>query len=344
MTAFLEVSDLRVEFRTEDGIVRAVDGVSYSVEKGRTLAVVGESGSGKSVTSNAVMGLLNRKTSTVSGEVRLDGEELISASPERVRELRGKRMAMIFQDPLSSLHPFYRIGRQLTEAIQVHQKVDDKTARGRAVEMLRRVGIPNPDQRVDVFPHQMSGGMRQRVMIAMALVNDPELLIADEPTTALDVTVQAQIIDLLRDLQNEFGTAIVLITHDLGVVADMADEVVVMYGGRVVEHAPVQDVYYRPQMPYTWGLLSSVPRTDVAGGRLEPIPGSPPSLLRLPKGCVFRPRCEYHQLVPGNRCDTERPDLLPVPGHPVQTVRCHLDPDVRARLATERFDLAEESA
>jgi peptide/nickel transport system ATP-binding protein len=335
VTAFLEVTDLRVEFPTEDGIVRAVDGVSYTVEKGRTLAVVGESGSGKSVTSNAIMGLLNRKTAKVTGEVRLDGEELISASEQRVRELRGKRMAMIFQDPLSSLHPFYRVGNQLVEAAKVHQQLDDDAARERAIEMLRRVGIPSPEQRIDVYPHQMSGGMRQRVMIAMALINDPELLIADEPTTALDVTVQAQIIDLLRDLQREFGAAIVLITHDLGVVADMADEVVVMYGGRVVEHGSVEDVYYRPEMPYTWGLLSSVPRLDQAGGRLEPIGGAPPSLLRLPKGCVFRPRCDYHHLVPGNRCDVERPALLPTaPGH---EVRCHIDPEQRRAIALERF-------
>jgi peptide/nickel transport system ATP-binding protein len=334
--AFLDVKDLLVQFPTEDGVVNAVDGVAFSVQKGRTLAIVGESGSGKSVTSQAIMGLVNRKTSKVTGEVRLDGEELISARPEQVRSLRGKRMAMIFQDPLSSLHPFYTVGKQLVEAIQVHQDVSKDVALKQAREMLDRVGIPSPERRLKDYPHNLSGGMRQRIMIAMALLNGPELLIADEPTTALDVTVQAQIIELLRDLQKEFGTAIVLITHDLGVVADMADDVVVMYGGRIVERGSVDDIYYRPQMPYTWGLLGSVPRMDVGRNeRLEPIPGQPPSLIRLPKGCVFRPRCPYHELVPGNRCDTERPDLVPVT--PDHAVRCHLEPAQRREIAVERL-------
>ena len=334
--AFLDVRDLRVLFPTEDGVVSAVDGVDFSVEKGKTLAIVGESGSGKSVTSQAIMGLINRKTAKMTGEVYLDGEELVGARPEQVRSLRGKRMAMIFQDPLSSLHPFYTIGKQLAEAVQVHQKVSKQEAYGQARDMLARVGIPNPERRVKDYPHNLSGGMRQRVMIAMALLNSPELLIADEPTTALDVTVQAQIIELLNDLQSEFGTAIVLITHDLGVVADMADDVVVMYGGRVVERGSVEDVYYRPQMPYTWGLLGSVPRMDTdRGDRLEPIPGQPPSLIRLPKGCVFRPRCPYHELVPGNRCDTERPALEPV--SPEHSVRCHLEPAQRTEIAVERL-------
>jgi peptide/nickel transport system ATP-binding protein len=333
---FLDVRDLRVQFPTEDGIVNAVDGVAFSVEKGRTLAIVGESGSGKSVTSQAIMGLINRKTAKMTGEVYLDGEELVGARPEQVRSLRGKRMAMIFQDPLSSLHPFYTIGKQLAEAVRVHQKVSKSEALGQARVMLDRVGIPNPERRLKDYPHNLSGGMRQRVMIAMALLNDPELLIADEPTTALDVTVQAQILDLLRDLQSEFGTAIVLITHDLGVVADMANDVVVMYGGRVVERGSVEDIYYRPEMPYTWGLLGSVPRMDVdRGERLEPIPGQPPSLIRLPKGCVFRPRCPYHELVPGNRCDTDRPDLLGV--SPDHAVRCHLEPAQRKEIAEERL-------
>jgi peptide/nickel transport system ATP-binding protein len=333
---FLDVKDLRVQFPTEDGIVNAVDGVSFSVEKNQTLAIVGESGSGKSVTAQAVMGLINRKSATITGEVFLDGEELVSASKEQVRSLRGKRMAMIFQDPLSSLHPFYSIGRQLVEAIRVHQDLSKAKALGISRDMLDRVGIPNPDRRVKDYPHNLSGGMRQRVMIAMALLNDPELLIADEPTTALDVTVQAQIIELLRGLQKEFGTAIVLITHDLGVVADMADQVVVMYGGRVVENAGIEDIYYRPEMPYTWGLLGSVPRMDVARHeRLEPIPGQPPSLIRLPKGCVFRPRCPYHELVPGNRCDDERPDLVPTSA--THAVRCHLEPTQRREIAAERL-------
>jgi peptide/nickel transport system ATP-binding protein len=336
--AFLDVRDLRVQFPTEDGIVNAVDGVDFAVEKGKTLAIVGESGSGKSVTSQAIMGLINRKTAKMTGEVYLDGEELVGARPEQVRSLRGKRMAMIFQDPLSSLHPFYTIGKQLSEAVLVHQKVSKQEALKQAVELLARVGIPNPERRVKDYPHNLSGGMRQRVMIAMALVNSPELLIADEPTTALDVTVQAQIIDLLRDLQGEFGTAIVLITHDLGVVADMADDVVVMYGGRIVERGSVDDIYYRPEMPYTLGLLGSVPRMDTdRGNRLEPIPGQPPSLIRLPKGCVFRPRCPYHELVPGNRCDTDRPDLLPVT--PEHSVRCHIEPAQRREIAAERLTL-----
>ena len=333
---FLDVKDLRVSFPTEDGVVNAVDGVDFSVHKGQTLAIVGESGSGKSVTSQAVMGLINRKTAKVSGEVRLDGEELIGAKPEQVRSLRGKRMAMIFQDPLSSLHPFYSIGKQLVEAVQVHQKVSKDAAMRQARDMLDRVGIPSPDRRLKDFPHNLSGGMRQRVMIAMALLNSPELLIADEPTTALDVTVQAQIINLLTDLQHEFGTAIVLITHDLGVVADMADDVVVMYGGRIVERGNVDDIYYRPEMPYTLGLLGSVPRMNVdRAERLEPIPGQPPSLISLPKGCVFRPRCAYHELVPGNRCDVERPELLPVT--PDHAVRCHIEPARRREIALERL-------
>ncbi len=332
---FLKVRDLEVEFTTEDGKLKAVDKVSYDVFRGKTLAIVGESGSGKSVSSMAVMGLLNRKTTAIGGEVWLDGEELIAATDDRVRQLRGEKMAMIFQDPLSSLHPFYKIGKQLVEAVQVHQPLDKKGARARAKEMLDRVGIPDPDKRLDSYPHELSGGMRQRVMIAMALVNDPQMIIADEPTTALDVTVQAQIIDLLRDLQDDFGTAIVLITHDLGVVADMADEVLVMYGGRCVEQAEHRELFYRPQMPYTWGLLSSVPRTDINLERLEPIPGNPPSLLKLPKGCVFRPRCTYHDQVPDGLCDTVRPELVESePGH---LARCHLTVEQRLQIMTDKF-------
>ena len=332
---FLKVRDLEVTFSTEDGKLKAVDGVSYDVVRGRTLAIVGESGSGKSVSSLAVMGLLNRKTTGITGEVWLDGEELVAATPDRVRQLRGEKMSMIFQDPLSSLHPFYKIGKQLVEAIQIHRPLDKTAARARAKEMLDRVGIPDPEKRLDAYPHELSGGMRQRVMIAMALVNDPQMLIADEPTTALDVTVQAQIIDLLRDLQEDFGTAIVLITHDLGVVADMADDVLVMYGGRAVETAEHRNLFYRPQMPYTWGLLSSVPRTDVNAERLEPIPGNPPSLLTLPKGCVFRPRCTYHEQVPDGLCDSTRPELTESePGH---FARCHLTAEQRHEIMVERF-------
>jgi peptide/nickel transport system ATP-binding protein len=332
---YLKVRDLTVEFTTEDGTLRAVDSMSYDVHRGRTLAIVGESGSGKSVSSLAVMGLLNRKTTAITGEVWLDGEELIAATDERVRQLRGRKMSMIFQDPLSSLHPFYKIGKQLVEAVQVHQEVDKTAALARSKELLDRVGIPDPVKRLESYPHELSGGMRQRVMIAMALVNDPEMIIADEPTTALDVTVQAQIIDLLRDLQDELGTAIVLITHDLGVVADMADDVLVMYGGRAVEQAPHRKLFYRPQMPYTWGLLASVPRTDIDMERLAPIPGNPPSLLNLPKGCVFRPRCTYHDQVPGDLCDTVRPELTESePGH---LARCHMTREQRLAIMVERF-------
>ncbi len=336
MSAFLEVEDLCVRFSTEDGIVQAVDGVSLSVEKGRTLAVVGESGSGKSVTSAAIMGLHSRKQAKITGSIRLDGEELVGAEDRRLRELRGKRMAMIFQDPLSSLHPFYRIGSQLVEAIRVHRDVSKSDARARVVDMLKKVGIPNAERRIDEFPHQLSGGMRQRVMIAMALINDPELIIADEPTTALDVTVQAQILELLGSLQEEFGTAIILITHDLGVVAETADDVAVMYAGRVVERGTVRDIFYRPQMPYTWGLLSSLPRlTDDRTARLAPIPGQPPSLINLPPGCVFQPRCEYWQNVPDDRCKKERPTLDEVAdGH---AIRCFLTDEQRQHYAAERL-------
>jgi peptide/nickel transport system ATP-binding protein len=342
--AYVEVRDLRVEFPTEDGLVRAVDGVSFSVDRGQTLAIVGESGSGKSVTSQAIMGLHNRKTTHISGEVLLGGDDLISMADEDVRRRRGQEMAMIFQDPLSSLHPFYTIAKQLVEAVQVHQNVSGGEARKQAIAMLDRVGIPNAERRIDDYPHQLSGGMRQRVMIAMALLNGPSLLIADEPTTALDVTVQAQILQLLKDLQRDFNTAIIMITHDLGVVADMADEVVVMYGGRLVEHGSVDEIFHHPEMPYTLGLLASMPRLDRArSSRLDPIPGLPPSLINLPKGCVFRPRCTYHQLVPGGRCDTERPELeTSSPGH---EVRCHIPAEQRRAIAAERLGTAiEESA
>ena len=334
--SLLEITDLKVHFETDDGLVRAVDGISYTVDRGQTLGIVGESGSGKSVSSLTVMGLSRSRNAHISGSIKFDGKELLSASDDDLREIRGDDIAMIFQDPLSSLHPFYKVGAQIVEAIQTHRDVSKSQARDRAVEMLGLVGIPEPRKRADAYPHEFSGGMRQRAMIAMALLNSPELLSADEPTTALDVTVQAQIINLLTDLQHEFGTAIVLITHDLGVVADMADDVVVMYGGRIVERGNVDDIYYRPEMPYTLGLLGSVPRMDVdRAERLEPIPGQPPSLIRLPKGCVFRPRCPYHELVPGNRCAVERPELLPVT--PDHAVRCHIEPARRREIALERL-------
>ena len=332
--SYLSVSDLRVQFPTEDGLVNAVEGVSLSVVRGKTLAIVGESGSGKSVTALAIMGLLNRKSAKVTGEVWLDSEELIDMSDKAHRQLRGNKMAMIFQDPMSSLHPFYRVGAQLTEAVRVHRKVSKAAARAEAIEMLNRVGIPAPKRRIDDYPHQLSGGMRQRVMIAMALINSPALLIADEPTTALDVTVQAQILDLIGTLQSEFNTAVILITHDLGIVADVADEVLVMYGGRAVEQAPTERLYARPEMPYTLGLLSSIPRMDrERADRLDPIPGNPPSPLRHPTGCVFHPRCKYTDLVPDRACFEVRPELLP--SEPDHLVRCHLPPETRRQIAAD---------
>jgi peptide/nickel transport system ATP-binding protein len=322
--ALLEVQDLRVHFRTQDGLVKAVDGVSYRLERGRTLGIVGESGSGKSVTSLAVMGLHHGSSAQISGHIRLDGEELVGAPPARVRELRGDKMAMIFQDPLSSLHPYFSIGSQIVEAYRVHHPdATKKQARQRAVDMLGRVGIPEPSARVDDYPHQFSGGMRQRVMIAMALCNDPELLIADEPTTALDVTVQAQILDLIHDLQSEFGSAVVMITHDLGVVAELSDDILVMYAGRVAEYGSAADIFGQPGHPYTWGLLASMPRMDRERlARLVPIPGTPPSLIRVPSGCPFHPRCRYGHLN-GGRSETEVPELRATEetGH---LVACHL--------------------
>jgi peptide/nickel transport system ATP-binding protein len=344
MSAYVRVEDLAVTFPTEDGAVHAVNGVSFTVERGRTLAIVGESGCGKSVTSQAIMGLLNRRTAQITGEVWVGDEELIGASDERLRQVRGKEIAMIFQDPFASLHPFYTIGRQLAEAVTAHESVSKAQAKARALEMLHEVGIPNADRRIDDYPHQLSGGMRQRVMIAMALINSPKVLIADEPTTALDVTVQAQIMDLLKRLQKAHDTAIILITHDLGVVADSADEVAVMYAGRVVERGSLEDIYYRPQMPYTVGLLSSVPRLDAVADRLLPIPGQPPSLLSLPAGCSFAPRCPVRQLVPGDACATTMPDLLPVPGDEKHLVRCHLDAADRSRSAHERLDALTKGA
>jgi peptide/nickel transport system ATP-binding protein len=331
---FLAVNDLSVAFPTEDGLVRAVEGVSLSVERGRTLAIVGESGSGKSVTAQAIMGLVNRKAAKVTGEIWLDGQELIGLPQDEVQELMGDQVAMIFQDPMSSLHPFYRVGDQICEAIRAHRKMGAAAARKETLEMLRHVGIPAAERRIDAYPHQLSGGMRQRVMIAMALINSPALLIADEPTTALDVTVQAQILELISRLQKEFGTTVILITHDLGIVADVADDVAVMYGGRIVELSSTKTLYDRPEMPYTLGLLSSIPRMDRdLPERLDPIRGNPPSPINLPKGCVFQPRCNYWERVPGGACLTVRPDLLE--SEPDHLVRCHLRPDERQQIARD---------
>ena len=314
MKPFLEVKNLCVSFPTEDGLVRASNDISFTVSRGETLAVVGESGSGKSVTSLAVMGLHNRKRTNISGEAILNlptgPVDTISASPEVVRKLRGKAMAMIFQDPMSALHPYYTIGNQITEAWRLYNEGSKADGIKRAVELLDLVGIPGAAKRVNEFPHQFSGGMRQRVMIAMALANNPSLLIADEPTTALDVTIQSQILQLLRDMQKEFNMAVILITHDLGVVAEVADRVCVMYAGKIVEQSNIDELYYRPDHPYTIGLLNSIPRVDqLEGRRLQAIPGQPPSLISLPAGCSFRPRCAHSKLVPNNRCATDAPGL-----------------------------------
>jgi peptide/nickel transport system ATP-binding protein len=328
--ALLEVEDLHVHFHTDDGIVKAVDGVSYRVERGSALGIVGESGSGKSVSSLTVMGLTRFfKSAQITGSVKFDGKELLTASDEEMRRIRGNDIAMIFQDPLSSLHPFYRIGKQLVEAIQSHRNVSKAQALDRAVEMLGLVGIPEPRKRVDSYPHEFSGGMRQRVMIAMALCNDPKLLIADEPTTALDVTVQAQILDLIQRLQSELDTAIVMITHDLGVVAEVTDQIAVMYAGEIIEHASKETIFAGPEHPYTWGLLRSIPRLDLPRGEeLVPISGRPPSLITLPGGCSFHPRCPYVQ----ESHRVEHPPLDPVPDDSEHVVRCLLPAETRRRI------------
>jgi peptide/nickel transport system ATP-binding protein len=327
---FLDVRDLRVHFPTEDGLVKSVDGLSFHVERGKTLGIVGESGSGKSVTSMSVMGLHKAGTARVSGQILLDGQDLLTTSPEEVRRLRGKKMAMIFQDPLSAMHPYYTVGDQIIEAYRIHNDVSKKEARAHAIEMLDRVGIPQPDRRVDSYPHQYSGGMRQRAMIAMALSCDPDLLIADEPTTALDVTVQAQILDLIRDLQREFNSAVIIITHDLGVVAELADDILVMYAGRAVEYGTADQIFDAPEHPYTWGLLSSMPRLDrPRSQRLMPIPGSPPSLINVPSGCPFHPRCAYRDRN-GGASERERPALTDTGRD--HLVACHLGTEERRRI------------
>jgi peptide/nickel transport system ATP-binding protein len=313
----LEVRDLTVSFDTPDGVVQAVRGLSFEVGKGETVAVVGESGSGKSVATQTITGLV--RGARISGEAIFDGIDLIDADAETLRRIRGARIGMIFQDPLSSLHPYYRVGWQIVEMIRAHDRsVSKRQARDRAAELLTMVGIPHAAARIDDFPHQFSGGMRQRVMIAMAMALDPELLIADEPTTALDVTVQAQVLEVMRDLQDRFGTAIILITHDLGVVAHLADHVVVMYAGAVMERARRRDLFYRHQHPYTEGLLTSLPSQDTE--RLTPIRGTPPSLIDLPAGCPFAPRCRYAF----DRCRTETPPLLIVDGDPEHESACWL--------------------
>jgi oligopeptide/dipeptide ABC transporter ATP-binding protein len=329
MAPLLEVRDLRTEFATDDGVVHAVDGVSFAVEPGRVLGIVGESGSGKSVTCLTVMGLNDPKFATSTGEVLFRGEDLLKASPGRLRDIRGNEIAMIFQDPMTSLNPVHKIGSQLEEAILLHQDVSHKQARARALEMLKAVGIPRPERRIDDYPHQFSGGMRQRVMIAMALVNSPDLLIADEPTTALDVTTQAQILALLKRLQDEFGSAVILITHDLGVVAETADDVIVMYAARIAERGPVDAIFAQPRHPYTWGLMGSLPRLNTTVDRLEQIPGQPPSLLRPPSGCRFHPRCRYVL----SKCVDTEPKLEGTSGDSNHQQACHLDEATKEREA-----------
>jgi len=311
---FLEVKNLNVAFPTEDGLVQASNDISFTVARGETLAVVGESGSGKSVTSLAVMGLHDRKRTQITGQAFLNLDsgpvDVISADDEVVRKLRGKAMSMIFQDPMSALHPYYSIGNQLIEAWALYNEGDKAAGKKRAIEMLDLVGISDAGKRVDEFPHQFSGGMRQRVMIAMALINNPSLLIADEPTTALDVTVQSQILQLIRDMQKEFNMALILITHDLGVVAEVADRVNVMYAGKIVESGSAEDIYYRPDHPYSIGLLNSIPKIgELESKRLVAIPGQPPSLINLPQGCSFRARCSFADRVAGNLCATTAPTL-----------------------------------
>jgi len=329
--ALLEVNDLRTHFRTDDGVVKAVDGVSFQVEKGKTLGIVGESGSGKSVTCLTIMGLNPRVNTISSGEAVWKGKDLLKMNSRQLRGIRGDEIAMIFQDPMTSLNPVKTIGVQLVEAILLHRDVSKRAARSRALELLKAVGIPRADQRIDDYPHQFSGGMRQRVMIAMALINDPDLLIADEPTTALDVTTQAQILDLMAKLQQDFGSAIIMITHDLGVMAEIADDVVVMYAARVAEQAPVDNLFRRPHHPYTWGLLGSLPRLDVNVERLVQIQGQPPSLLNPPRGCRFHPRCPYVMEI----CKEKEPELLPVSHDPTHYQRCHLDEETKDREAAK---------
>lgn len=340
MAELLRIDNLHVAFPTDDGLVRAVDGVSLSLNEGETVAIVGESGSGKTVTGLSVMGLHKKGSAQLSGSIHLkDGDsslDIVTASDEEIRLVRGRAVAMIFQDPMSSLHPYYRIGNQLAEGYLVHNPGKKKEALKRAIEMLDLVGIAEPDQRAHEYPHQFSGGMRQRVMIAMALMNSPRVLIADEPTTALDVTVQAQILILLASLQKEFNMGILLITHDLGVVAQVADKVSVMYAGRIVEQGSADDVFYKPTAPYTLGLLKSVPRISLHGSeRLKAIPGQPPSLINLPIGCAFAPRCEFTSYAAGDICLTDRPELLG--NSPTHLSRCHVAEATRDRLFVEEL-------
>jgi len=326
----LEVKDLHVHFPTPDGVVKAVDGLSFTVHRGETFGIVGESGSGKSVSSLTTMGLTNRRTAEISGEIIFKGKNLLALDADEMRKIRGKELAMIFQDPFASLHPMYRVGDQIVEAVLAHEDASKKQAEERVIELLSAVGIPRPRERYRDYPHQYSGGMRQRAMIAMALVHNPDILIADEPTTALDVTVQAQILELIDRVKEQFNIGVILITHDLGVIADVSQSVMVMYAGRAMELGTKDGVFEQPLHPYTWGLLESMPSVDQKGSRLLPIEGSPPSLIHVPPGCPFHPRCP-HRFAP---CDKERPDFTDRGGgHPEA---CHLSFEDKKRLWAER--------
>ena len=333
----LDVRDLRVHFPTEDGLVKAVDGASFQLAKGETLGVVGESGSGKSVTFLTVMGLINRERAIVTGQVIFDGIDLLSIPDRQLRKLRGARIGMVFQDPMTSLHPMHRVGDQIAETVRAHRDIGKNEAGAMAVEALRKVGIPSPDQRARQYPHEFSGGMRQRAMIAMGMVLEPDLLIADEPTTALDVTVQAQILELIAELKERLGIGVVLVSHNLGVIADVAQRVMIMYGGRPVEIGTRDEIFGEPRHPYSWGLLESIPRPDVRVERLQPIEGAPPSLINIPSGCSFHPRCP-HRFAP---CDNERPELNGDTGH---VDACHLPPAEKVRLWAERRRLFQDAA
>ena len=326
--SLLEVKDLRVHFETEDGVVKAVDGASFAVEQGQTLGIVGESGCGKSVANMTILGLTRAPYARISGQIMFEGRDLNALDSDQLRDLRGNQIAMIFQDPLTSLHPFHKVGDQVLEAIHTHQDVSKQAAWRRAVELLGLVGIPDPERRMKEYPHEFSGGMRQRAMIAMALVNEPKVLIADEPTTALDVTIQAQILALIERLQNQLGMAVILITHDLGVIAEIADHVNVMYAGRIVEAGTLDQIFYDPQHPYTWGLLGSLARPDRARvPRLSQISGQPPSLLAPPQGCHFRPRCPHAF----DRC-TQVPGLEVRGGEAGHADRCWLSAEQKRAL------------
>jgi peptide/nickel transport system ATP-binding protein len=334
----LEVKDLKVHFPTPDGVVKAVDGLSFSVSRGETFGIVGESGSGKSVTCLTALGLINRERAQVSGEILFMGRDLVKLSNENLRPIRGKDLSMIFQDPFACLHPFYRVGDQIVEAILCHDDIPKKQAQERTLELLSAVGIPKPRDRFRDYPHQYSGGMRQRAMIAMAMVHNPSLLIADEPTTALDVTVQAQILDLIDRVKQEFNIGVILITHDLGVIADVAQHVMVMYAGRAMEIAERDEIFSKPLHPYTWGLLESIPTVDARIERLVPIEGAPPSLIHVPPGCPFHPRCP-HRFEP---CDNERPGLEDRGGgHPDS---CHLTANDKVAIWAEREERRDKVA